>query len=162
MTRFANEVDIPFMTSIYNQGVEDKLATLETKLRNDVDTEKWLLERNQRHKVIVIEDLNKKIVGWASLNLFSPRECYQGVADMSVYVERGQRGKGIGKKLLVELIKIAGEQDFYKIVLNTMNENKSAQKLYSSLGFTVVGIYKNHGRKEGRLIDIVVMEKHIQ
>ena len=91
--RDAKIEDIPFITNIYNQGIEDRSATLETRLRDNTEMNEWLTSRSDRYKVIVIEDYDGIVRGWASINVFNSRCCYSGVGDLSIYVERNLRGK---------------------------------------------------------------------
>ena len=151
--------DIPEITLIYNQGIEDRNATLETRLRSNDEMYKWFKERGKRFKVIVSIDDNGEIAGWASLNLFSERECYRGVAGMSIYIKRSMRGKGIGKELLNFLFDIAKNENFHKIVLNMLEFNEPAKKLYTSLGFREVGTHIEHGVMDGRYTNVTIMEK---
>src|SRR5262245_26693618 len=70
---------------IYNQGIEDRLATLETEPRTPEERRQWLLARGPRQPVIVAEAVGR-VVGWGSLNSFNPRPAYDHVADFSIYV----------------------------------------------------------------------------
>lgn len=157
--REANIKDISAITTIYNQGIEDRVATLETRLRDDVEMEQWFTNRTIRHKVVVIEDWENKIRGWASINVFNSRCCYSGVGDISIYVERKVRGKGLGRLLLEFLIKTALDQGFHKLVLSTFETNDAGKKLYLSAGFREVGTYINQGVIDGRFVNITIMEK---
>jgi phosphinothricin acetyltransferase len=159
LTRLACLEDIPSIVKIYNQGIEDKIATLETVLRTTADMEKWFLNRSDKHKVVVITDKADKVLGWASLNAFNSRCCYSGVADISVYIERDMRTKGLGTKLLNYLIEVAKQQDFHKLVLSMFKFNRAARNLYLSLGFREVGTYINQGILDGKWVDITIMEK---
>jgi phosphinothricin acetyltransferase len=158
-TRKAKIEDISFITRIYNQGIEDRIATLETRLRNIDDMKEWLLSRTERYKVVVIEDTEGIVRGWASINIFNSRCCYSGVGDLSIYVERNMRGMGIGKQLLDYLIIIAKEQDFHKLVLSTFEHNEVGKKLYRSIGFREVGTYVNQGILDGEFVNITIMER---
>ncbi len=158
-TRFATLKDIPYITKIYNQGIEDRIATLETRLRTTEDMEKWLTSRSEKHKVLVITDNNDNVLGWASLNVFNSRCCYSGVVDISIYIERNMRGKGLGKLLLSDLIDVARNQGFHKLVLSTFEFNKAGKKLYLSMDFREVGTYINQGILDGKWINITIMEK---
>ena len=160
-TRLATLEDIHAIKTIYNQGIEDRIATLETQQRSTEEMKHWFRSKSERHKVIVVTAENNNIVGWASLNVFNPRECYKGVADFSVYVERTMRGKGLGKILLNRLIDIARAYDFHKLVLSTFGFNELAQGLYKSIGFRKVGTYEKQGNLDGKWIDITIMEKLI-
>lgn len=156
--REATIKDIGFITKIYNEGIEDRIATLETRLRNEAEMIQWLKNRDERHKVIVVEK-DDVIYGWASVNVFNSRCCYSGVGDISIYIGREHRGKGIGKILLKGLIEIAKEQEFHKLILSTFDFNKVGHKLYKSLGFREVGTYMNQGILDGEFVNITIMEK---
>lgn len=158
-TRFATIEDIASITNIYNQGIEDRIATLETRFRTTDDMKQWLLDRSEKHRVVVLTDGSNTVLGWASLNVFNSRCCYSGVVDISVYIERDMRGKGLGKILLKSLIETAKNQGFHKLVLSTFDSNKMGQNLYNSLGFRKVGTYIKQGILDSEWIDITIMEK---
>jgi L-amino acid N-acyltransferase YncA len=159
--REAEIKDISAIKDIYNQGIEDRIATLETRLRSDEDMKEWLLAREERHKVIVIENNIGVILGWASINMFNSRCCYSGVGDLSIYIDRNNRGKGLGKMLLKALIEKAREKEFHKLILSTFEFNEAGKGLYKSLGFREVGTYVNQGILDGKFINITIMEKLI-
>jgi phosphinothricin acetyltransferase len=160
--REAKFLDIPYLTNIYNQGIEDRVATLETRLRDNVEMEEWLNSRGARYKVLVIEDMQSMVRGWASINVFNSRCAYSGVGDLSIYIERNMRGKGLGKILLASLLDTAKEQDFHKLVLSTFEFNNAGKSLYKALGFREVGIYEEQGVLDGKFINIAIMEKLLQ
>ncbi len=158
-TRLATLEDIHGIKTIYNQGIEDRIATLETELRTTEEMKKWLKSKSDRHKVLVITAENNTVVGWASLNEFNSRCCYSGVADVSIYIERNMRGKGLGKILLGRLIEVAKEQGFTKLVLSTFDFNKLGQGLYKAHSFRKVGTYIRQGILDGKWVDVTIMEK---
>ncbi|MFZ5969273.1 MAG: arsinothricin resistance N-acetyltransferase ArsN1 family A [Bacillota bacterium] len=158
-TRLANLNDIPSITTIYNQGIEDRIATLETCPRTEEVMSDWMRSRSEKHKVAVIEDEEKNVLGWASLNVFNARCCYSGVVDLSIYIRRDMRGKGLGKILLHYLIEVAKEEGFHKLVLSTFKFNEAGQRLYQSVGFREVGTYIQQGMLDDKWIDVTIMEK---
>lgn len=157
--RLADSYDIPQITRIYNEGIEDRIATLEIRLRTEDDMMEWLNGRDEKHKVVVVENEEGTTVGWASLNVFNSRCCYSGVADISIYIRRDKRGKGFGKVLLDYLIKTGKEQGFNKLVLSTFDFNEPGKRLYRSKGFREVGTYMNQGILDGRFVNVTIMEK---
>lgn len=156
--RTAVSADLPLILNIYNQGIEDRIATLEQDLKEMSDIEIWFQEHQGRYSVLVAESKGE-IVGWASLNPYSHRCACKGVADLSVYVDRAFRGNGIGGLLLQALEKTAKENDFHKIVLFTFPFNEIGQRLYNKMGYRQVGTFKNQGILDGRFIDVMAMEK---
>ena len=157
--REANIKDISCITNIYNQGIEDRVATLETTLRTNEDMNQWLTSRSDRYKVIVIEDSYGIVRGWASINVFNSRCCYSGVGDLSIYIQRDMRGKGLGKLLLGYLMETAKKNEFHKLILSTFDFNKAGKRLYKSLDFREVGTYYEQGILDGKFINVTIMEK---
>ena len=95
--RAATAADANAICTIHNQGIADRVATLDTTLRTPDDTRDWLAARGPRHPVSVAQ-VDDTPVGWASLNPFNARSAYDHVADFSVYVERAWRGQGVGRR----------------------------------------------------------------
>ena len=155
--RPATEADAPVIADIYNQGIVDRLATLETEERTADERRAWLAGRDARHPVLVAERRGE-VVGWGSLNPFNPRPAYRFVADFSIYVERAARGSGVGGALLGALVAEARRLGYHKLVLAAFPFNPAGMTLYRRFGFREVGVYREQGRLDGRWVDVVVME----
>ncbi len=156
--RQAVPTDAAAIAAIYNQGIVDRIATLETEERTPEERRQWLAARGSRHPVLIAE-LEGAVVGWGSLNQFNPRKAYDFVADFSVYVERAWRGKGVGGALLRKLIDRAKELGYHKLVLSAFPWNAAGMALYQRHGFRTVGIYEEQGLLDGKWVDTVIMEK---
>jgi L-amino acid N-acyltransferase YncA len=156
--RPAAVTDVAAITTIYNQGIEDRLATLETELRTPAERAEWLAARGPRHPVLVAET-DGVVTGWASLNRFNPRPAYDHVADFSIYIERGWRGRGVGRRLLTALVELAQALGYHKMVLAAFPFNPAGVTLYERLGFTTVGVYREQGVLDGKWVDVLVMER---
>ena len=160
--RGASPEDIPIITKIYNQGIADRIATLEVEAKTEEDVRRWLLdEQPTRYEAIVAESAGA-IAGWAALRPYSHRCAYAGVADLSIYVERDARGKGVGEQLLTALEERARRNDFHKIVLFTFPFNEAGQRLYRKRGFREVGTFREQGMLDGRSVDVLIMEKILE
>jgi phosphinothricin acetyltransferase len=158
MVRDARPDDAAAIATIYNQGIVDRIATLETEERTPEERVAWLAARGPRHPVLVAEQAGM-VVGWGSLNQFNPRKAYDYVADFSVYVERAWRGKGVGSALLRALIARAKLLGYHKLVLSAFPWNALGMALYQKHGFRTVGIYKEQGLLDGQWVDTIIMEK---
>jgi L-amino acid N-acyltransferase YncA len=159
--RAASPDDAQSICEIYNQGIEDRIATLETRLRTPEEQRQWLLARSERHPVIVGER-GGQIIGWGSLNSFNPRSAYDCVADFSIYVERAHRGKGVGRQLLEQLFVIARALRYHKLVLAMFPTNAVGLALYRGCGFREVGTYREQGKLDGAWVDVLIMEKLLE
>lgn len=156
--RDATRDDAPAIAAIYNQGIADRLATLETEERTPEERRAWLDARGARHPVIVAES-DGRVVGFGSLNVFNARAAYNHVADFSLYVERSWRNKGVGGRLLQALTDRARRLGYHKMVLSAFPFNPAGLALYHKSGFRVVGVYKEQGFLDGRWVDTIIMEK---
>jgi L-amino acid N-acyltransferase YncA len=156
--RAATPSDAEPIATIYNQGIEDRIATLETELRTPGERREWMAARGRRHPVIVAE-ADGRVVGWGSLNSYNPRAAYQYVADFSVYVERKWRGQGVGRRLLQRLIELARDLGYHKMMLSAFPLNETGMALYERMGFTTVGICHEMGLLDGNWVDTIIMEK---
>lgn len=160
--RPAGPADALAICLIYNQGIEDRIATLETELRTPEERREWLAARGPRHPVYVAiaEDNGEEtVVGWGSLNVYNPRPAYQHVADFSIYIERGWRGKGVGRRLLEHLIEQSRGLGYHKMMLSAFPFNATGVALYERLGFTRVGILHEMGQLDGQWVDTLIMER---
>lgn len=156
--RLAQEADLPAITRIYNEGIVDRIATLETEKRTVEERRAWLVSRDERHPVLVATR-DGIVLGWASLNVFNPRPAYRHVADFSVYVGREARGQGVGSALLEAVIERARELGYHKLVLAGFPFNEAGLALYRRFGFREVGIYKEQGVLDGQWVDTIIMER---
>ncbi|KAF0820042.1 MULTISPECIES: arsinothricin resistance N-acetyltransferase ArsN1 family A [unclassified Cytobacillus] len=156
--REARKTDLETILEIYNQGIQDRIATLETEAKDLSYMSNWFKQHQGRYSVLAAEK-GGIVIGWASLNPYSSRCSYDGVADLSVYIAREFRGKGAGEKLLTALELKARENQFHKLVLFTFPFNRLGQSLYMKMGFREVGIFRNQGLLDGEFVDVMAMEK---
>jgi phosphinothricin acetyltransferase len=157
--RLAGPDDADAICRIYNQGIEDRVATLETELRTPDERRAWIAARDARHPIIVAEAEGDEIAGWGSLNLFNPRDAYRFVVDFSIYVDRAWRGKRVGDAMLARLVELAREHGYHKMVLSAFPTNTGGMALYTKHGFRTVGIYQEQGMLDGQWVDTIIMEK---
>src|SRR5258705_1928223 len=154
--RDAEPADADSIAVIYNQGIEDRLATPETETRSADERRRWRAARGPRHPVIVGQ-VDGRVVGWGSLNSFNPRPAYDHVADFSVYVGRDWRGRGIGHRLLEALIARGRELGYHKLVLAAFPFNVAGVALYRRLGFVEGGVYPEPSRAGRPWGDVAVV-----
>ena len=157
--RLATGGDAAAIAAIYNQGIEDGIATFETRLRTADDVRGWL--DRSRFPVVVVESAPGDVVAFASTSEYRPRECYSGIAEFSVYTARAARGRGAGRMAMDALIAEARRAGFWKLVSRVFVENDASRRLLRSVGFREVGTYERHARLHGSWRDVVIVERLI-
>ena len=156
--RQAADGDLEAIAAIYNEGIEDRVATLDTQPKSRDEIADWWRHHGDRYAVLVVTE-NGNLLGWASLNRFSARCAHAEIADVSVYVKREFRGRGVGFALLSGLAHEAAASGFRKLVLHALDDNEHGKRLYFKAGFREVGVFREHGQIDGRYVDVVAMER---
>jgi L-amino acid N-acyltransferase YncA len=153
--RPATPDDAEAIASIYNQGIDDRVATFETRPRCAADIRAWF---DGVHPIVVVED-SAQVVAFASTSTYRPRDCYAGIAETSVYVTRSFRRHGAGSFALLALMDAARQAGFWKLVSRIFPENTASRALVRELGFREVGVYEKHGKLDGEWRDVVIVER---
>lgn len=155
--RAAEPADCTAIAFIYNQGIEDGYSTFETRPRTVADIERWL---DGTHPVVVVER-DSEIIAFANTSAYSPRDCYRGVAEFSVYVRRDARGQSAGKLAMQSLIDASVKAGLWKLLAKVFPSNLVSLTLLQSLGFREVGRHLKHSRYRGEWWDIILLERLI-
>jgi phosphinothricin acetyltransferase len=157
-TRLAGPGDAAAIARIYNHGIEDGIATFQNEPRTVADMEHMLEQRAERFPTVVVER-DGQIVAWASAGTYRATAWYEPILEHSVYVDRDQRGTGVGSIALNALIDEAERLGFLKLVSRIFVENAASRALHLKCGFREVGIYRRHGRLNGVWHDCVIVER---
>ena len=147
-------MDAAAIARIYNEGIEDRLATFETEPRKQEDVAGWL---DAGFPVVVVED-GGQVVAWASAPPYRDRQAYEGVREFSVYVARERRGEGLGQVAMEALVRACAERGYWKLVSRVFPENEASRALCRRLGFREVGTYRRHAQLDGVWRDCVIVE----
>ncbi|GAB1512594.1 helix-turn-helix domain-containing GNAT family N-acetyltransferase [Actinophytocola sp. KF-1] len=139
---------------IYGEGIDTGIATFETTVpsRASLDA-KWLPD----HRWVAEQD--GEVVGWTALSPVSSRECYSGVAESSIYVADGHRGKGIGKALIRRQVVAADEAGLWTPQTAIFTENRASIALHHQAGYRTVGIRDRIAQVNGTWHDTVLIER---
>lgn len=150
--------DLESITEIYNEAILTTVATFDTQPKTDEEQASWFALHGTRYPILVAEDKGR-VVGWASLSMWSDRCAYADTAENSVYVKEEHRGKGIGRKLLEALMKEGEAAGLHTVIARIAGGNEVSIRLHESFGFEHIGVMREVGRKFGRLIDVYMMQK---
>jgi L-amino acid N-acyltransferase YncA len=155
--RPANPADAEAVAAIYNEGIEGRIATFETRLRTPTDIVAWL-GAGERLPLLVAED-DAAVVGWARIHAYSDRPVYAGVGEVSVYVTQAARGRGIGRALPEALQEEAIELGYWKLTGKLFTENVASAAMIRRCGWRDVGLHLSHARLDGEWRDVLLVER---
>lgn len=152
--RYMTPKDWPQVKDIYEEGIKSKNATFETQAPT---FEKWMEAAHPQCHLVAEE--NNQVLAWAKVLFTSARPVYAGVGEVSIYVHPNAKGKGVGRKLLQELITVSEQQGFWTLKAVIFPENVASINLHKKCGFRVVGTHEKMGKMDGVWRDNVVMER---
>jgi phosphinothricin acetyltransferase len=153
--RLAELDDSLRVAEIFNQGVEDRVATFETRPATPEDAMRWI-----ESDLVVIAERDGALVGWAKASPYSDdHDYYDGVREATLYVERDARRTGVGRQLLAGLADAAAEAGAHKLVGKIFTSNEPSIAMVDRLGWREVGVHERHGRLDGEWKDVLVVEK---
>ncbi|PYV17529.1 MAG: GNAT family N-acetyltransferase [Acidobacteria bacterium] len=158
--RPARVEDAKEIARIYNQGVQDRAATFDDAYVTPEERYLWLVARPDRYPVLIGE-VKHTMMGWASLAPYSPRHCYDGIAELSIFIERSLRGHGVAQQLMKAMQDAAREKGFYKLIGRVIADNEPARKLCQLMGWREVGIHERHGKLGSDWHDLALVEFQI-
>lgn len=153
--------DAEQIADIYNREVLGSTATFDLVPRSIEDQRAWQIDRSGAHAVLVALDERgpqPSIAGFASLSPFRSRPAYSTTVECSVYVHPDQRRKGVARTLMIDLIATAQSHGFHSIIARIADSQEASLALHKDMGFTVVGIEREIGRKFGRWLDVSVLQ----
>ena len=157
--RLAERRDAEAVRTIYNLEVAESTATFDLVPRTLDEQVDWIAGHSGAHPAIVATDERGEVVGFGSLSPFRDRPAYATTVEDSVYVRRDRRGQGIGRLLLDELLRLAREHGFHSVMARIVGSHEASIALHQACGFELVGAEREVGRKFGRWLDVVEMQR---
>jgi phosphinothricin acetyltransferase len=158
VVRLARVEDAEEIARIYNQAIEERIATFETAAPSAEDIVASLHKKGDRFPTVVVED-EGRVVAFAWVSSYRERPCYSGVGEHSVYADARARRSGAGSAALRALFEESRAQGFWKLVSRIFVHNAPSRALHLKLGFREVGVYRRHAQLDGEWVDCVIVEK---
>jgi L-amino acid N-acyltransferase len=156
--RLADRSDAAGIRTIYNHYVANSTALFDLVPRTLEEQRQWIEEHSGGHPAVVAV-IGGDVVGFGSLSRYRSRPAYATTVEDSVYLLEGYQGRGIGRLVLSELVRLAETHGFHAIIARITGENEASIKLHARCGFEVVGTEREIGRKFGRWLDVVEMQR---
>jgi L-amino acid N-acyltransferase YncA len=145
--------DWPEVAAIYEEGMRSGDATFETSVPA---WEAWDAAHPE-HRIVAT--LDERLAGWVALSPSSPRRCYRGVAEESVYVASWAQGQGVGRALLEAIVERSEAAGIWTLTAGIFPENKPSLRLHLGCGFRLVGVHERLGESKGVWRDVLLLER---
>ena len=158
-TRLVEPRDADATRAIYNVEVLESTVTFDITPRSRADQQVWIAEHSGGHPAIVAVDHDETVLGFASLSPFKPRAAYAPTVEDSVYVHRDGRGRGVGDLLLRDILRLGTDHGFHSVIARIVGGHDTSIALHRRCGFEQIGCEREVGRKFGRWLDVVMMQK---
>ena len=158
LVRLAHVTDAEAIRAIYNVEVLESTVTFDLVPRSHDDQREWLAAHSGAHPAVVAVD-GEEVVGFGSLSPYKDRPAYSTTVEDSVYVHRDWRRKGVGRLLLGELLGLATTHGFHAVIARIVGDHDASIALHERCGFALVGVEKEVGRKFGRWLDVVELQR---
>lgn len=159
--RLASLEDSEAIRRIYNREVVGSTVTFDLVPRTPEDQLAWMDEHSGAHPAVVALDEDGTVCGFGSLSPYRPRPAYRTTVEDSVYVDPAYQGRGVGRGLLEELVGLAGSHGFHAIIARIVGGHEASIGLHRACGFERVGVEREVGRKFGKWLDVVLMQRLI-
>jgi L-amino acid N-acyltransferase YncA len=156
--RQASKDDLTAITEIYNEAIHKTVATFDTTPKTIEEQKIWFTSHGPKNPILVAEH-DGRVVGWASLSMWSDRCAYADTAEVSLYIEEKCQGRGIGRELLAAIIQEGEKTGLHTVIARIAEGNEISVHLHESVGFEKIGMMKEVGRKFGKLLDVYLMQK---
>ena len=145
--------DAAACVAIYAPYVTDGVASFETEAPGEREMAERIARTCETHPWLVAEH-DGRVVGFAYGCPHRTRHAYRWTADVSVYLDAGHHGRGIGRALYDALLPLLREQGIHTACAGITLPNPASVALHEAVGFRPVGIYRAIGFKFGAWHDV--------
>ncbi|MCD1257995.1 N-acetyltransferase family protein [Paenibacillus athensensis] len=154
MLRRAEEADLRAILDIYNEAILQTTAVYHYEAQTPEARLQWFRDKRETGYPVLVAEVEGRIAGFAAYGPFRPWPAYKYTIEHSVYVHRDFRGRGVGKALLQELIRLAEESGYATLIAGIDATNAASIALHRKLGFTPSGTIRRAGFKFGQWLDL--------
>ncbi len=158
-TRLARPDDAEAIRRIYNREVAESTATLDLVPRSADEQARWMQDHSGAYAAVVALGGDGEVAGFASLSPYRSRPGYSTTVEDSVYVDAADRGAGVGRLLLGEVVQLAQASGFHTVIARITAVQEPSLALHRRCGFELIGIEREVGRKFGRWLDVALMQR---
>jgi L-amino acid N-acyltransferase len=156
--RRARASDDPQIAAIWNDAIGSGSLTTDTEPRTPKSQRAWRERHGDDHPLIVAAD-GDEVLAYGSLSPYRDKPAFRVTVEDSVYVRADRRRAGFGSRLLAELLRLARARAHHAVMARIVADNETSRRLHERLGFALVGVEQQTAFKQGRWLDIAIMQR---
>jgi phosphinothricin acetyltransferase len=160
LIRAATAGDAAAIAAIWNPYIRDTLVTFSSVEKSEADVAKLIAERDALGHATFVA-VSDGLLGFASYAQFRNGAGYATCMEHSILLAPGARGHGAGRALMTALTSHAREAGAHQMIAGVSAENPDGVAFHTALGFVEIARVPEAGRKFGRFIDLVLMQKFL-
>ncbi|WP_010649827.1 GNAT family N-acetyltransferase [Oceanobacillus massiliensis] len=145
--------DLPALLEIYNYAIENLTATFDLQQQTLEERKNWFDSHGGKYPLIIAEE-DGNVIGYSSLSPYNKKSAYSTTVEISIYIAPNQQGKGIGSKLMTEILSLASQLNYHAIIAGITGGNEVSVQLHKKFGFKLAGSLKEVGFKFGEWQDV--------
>lgn len=153
--------DVPKILEIINYEITNSTVVYDYKERSLAQQTEWFNAKQEAKMPVLVAEKNSKVLGYGSFGIYRPWEAYKYSVEHSIYVSNSERGTGVGKILMEELILLGKKQGYHTMIAGIDAENKGSYKFHEKFGFKEVGRFNEVGHKFDRWLDLIFMQRYL-
>jgi L-amino acid N-acyltransferase YncA len=159
--RLAEFSDLEEIVRIYNSTIPSRLVTADLNFVSVGDRTPWFYKHSADKRPLWMVESEGELVGWAGLQNFHEREAYDITAEISIYLDEKARGRGLGRMILQEIVRISPSLGIEKLIGLIFSHNTPSIQLFKSEGFSEWGNLPNVAKLDGILRGLTIVGKDL-
>lgn len=155
--------DLEQIVAIYNSTIASRMVTADTEPVTVANKQQWFAAHNTQNRPLwVVQNIENQIIAWVSFQSFYGRPAYNATAEISIYINENQRGKGLGKQILQHCLEQAPNLGIKTLLGFIFSHNTPSLKLFHFFGFENWGTLPNIAVLDDHEYSLTIVGKRLE
>lgn len=155
--RLATYEDVNSMLNIYNDAVQARISTADTKPIK-LEQKQDEFKKNDIEKYpIWVQEYHEKIIGYICYKPYSNRDGFSKTSEISIYLDKNFQGQKLGQQFLEQALNEAPKLGFKNVVAYIFKDNEASIKLFKKFKFKEWGCLPSIACIDGVSKDLMIL-----
>lgn len=146
------------IADIYNEHILLGVSNMVETTVDYSEIERWVSNFNNREGLYVSLDESNKVIGWGIIKRYSDREGYRFACETAIYLKNSETGKGYGSQMKRFLIEECKRLKYHHLVAKIFSNNTGSIVYNEKIGYEIVGRQREIGFRDGKWLDMIIMQ----